>query len=74
VPGRPGAAGERDELGERDHAHTYDRDHGHTNTQIDKKLEDRVGTVTRALRRDVKANLKRLLNDTKKTTTYVESD
>jgi len=50
VLGRPGAAGERDELGGRDHALTYNRDHAHTNTQTDRKLEGTFGTVTVRLR------------------------
>jgi len=46
VLGRPGAAGDRDELRRRDYGHTYHRDHAHTNTQTDRQLGGTVETVT----------------------------
>jgi len=46
VLGRPGAAGERDELRRRETTPTHNRDHAHTNTQTDRKLGGTVETVT----------------------------
>jgi len=60
VPGRPGAAGEVMSWGKWAMP-THTTGHAHTNTQTDKKLEGKVGTVTHTTRRDRRAVQKQLI-------------